>query len=242
MRKMALVLVAGVAVFGSGITASAQEPPAPSYANVEIVSFDPVTRLVVVRTHSGGEETLELSDGYSGLAGLKAGDRVMMTVRAGPGRGRISGMRSAAPVAPAGLRSGTFPRPQALIDEDPSRAELRDAFAGQVAALSRQARDIDGVWASFATTCGVKLRSNDDGGREWFGLWDGRIQADLSSGFCRDLFNQMVSSGEGIKKAMAAAHDVARRTLDAGEMREILRLNSMEWDGWTLPAPDKLEL
>ena len=63
--------------------------------------------------------------------------------------------------------------------------------------------------------------------------------ADLSSGFCRDLFNQIVSPGEGIKKGMAAAEDVARKTLDAGEMRDIRKLNSMDWDGWALSAPDR---
>ena len=69
-----------------------------------------------------------------------------------------------------------------------------------------------------------------------------RVRADLSSGFCRDLFNQIVTSGEGIKTAMAAAEDVARKSLAAGDIREICKLNSMDWEGWELPAPDKLEL
>jgi hypothetical protein len=116
---------------------------------------------------------------------------------------------------------------------------MRERFANQVAALSQQARPIDSQWSSFVTACDVKQASSTDGGRDWFGLWDGRAHADLSGGFCRDMFNQIVSAGEGIKKGMSAAEDVARKTLDVGEIHDIRKLNSMDWDGWGLAAPEK---
>ena len=57
----------------------------------------------------------------------------------------------------------------------------------------------------------------------------------------RDLFNQIVASGEVIKNGMAAAEAVVRSTLTAGEIRDIRKLSLMDWDGWTLPAPPKRE-
>ena len=67
--------------------------------------------------------------------------------------------------------------------------------ADQVATLSMNARAVDSMWSSFVTACNVKPVANEGGGRDWFGLWDGRVQADYSGGFCRDLFNQIVSAG-----------------------------------------------
>jgi hypothetical protein len=100
---------------------------------------------------------------------------------------------------------------------------------------------VDSSWASFVTACKVIQPETMSGGRDWFGLWDGRVQADYSSGSCRELFNQIVSSGEGIKKAMAAAESVVRDRLEPGQIRDIRTLNNMNWDGWTLPPPARRE-
>jgi hypothetical protein len=50
-----------------------------------------------------------------------------------------------------------------------------------------------------------------------------------------------VTAGEGVKKGMAAAEEGVRKTLDPGEVRDIRTLYSMDWEGWTLPAPAKLQ-
>ena len=240
-KRMAFVLTGSlVLLLSRGAGASAQEPtPAPTYANVELVSIDAATRLVVIKSSTGAQETLEFDDALAGPAGVKAGDRVILTVRGEPGRRRVSAITKMtgkpAPVATPRVTSTAMPGASL------NRAEVREHFANQVASLSQQAVAIDGVWTSFVSSCDAKPSASIDGGRDWFGLWDGRVKADLSGGFCRDLFNQIVTAGEGIKKGMASAEDVARKTMDAGEVRDIRRLNSMEWDGWELPAPDKLE-
>ena len=242
-NRGAFLVMAGLALCVNGTPLSGQEPAGPpAYANVEVISVDPVTRIVVVKDSKGAQEHFAFDDGFAGASGLKTGDHVMMTVRGEPGRKRISAITKlmASPV-PAGVSASPPPalRPSSA---DLARLEMRERFSNQVATLSQQARSVDGVWSSFLTACDVKEASSADGARGWFGLWDGRVKADLSSGFCRDLFNQIISSGEGIKKAMGAAEDVARKTLDAEEVRDIRRLNSMDWGGWALPAPEKLEL
>jgi hypothetical protein len=243
-NRVALVLAACSTALIGGVAASGQETTTtttittttttPAYANVEVVSVDAATRLVVVKTSTGAEETLQLDDGLAGAPGVKAGDRVMMTVRGEPGRKRVSAITK--------VTGKPLPTPTpANTYSELGRVEMRARYANEVASLSEKARTTDGVWSSFVTACDAKLNSSVDGGRDWFGLWDGRVKADLSGGSCRDMFNQIVTSGEGIKKAMASAEDVVRKTMEPGELRDIRRLHSMEWDGWSLPAPDKLE-
>lgn len=227
----------GVCLLTMG-SAAGQEVAAPAYTNVQVVSVDPATRIVVVKNAKGANESFELDDAIAGAGGVKAGDRVMITVRSEPGRRRISAITKVA-ASPAPVVTAT-PLPRTTL-VDPAHVEMRDRFASQVAALSSQARAVDSVWASFVSSCDVRPTTTPAGAREWFGLWDQSVKADLSSGFCRDLFNQMVSTGEGIKKGMAAAEDVARKTLTLEEVRDVRKLNSMDWDGWALPAPDKLE-
>jgi hypothetical protein len=244
-HRLTLLVTATLTALVWGTTASGEGPKvAAAYAGVEIVSIDPSTRLIVIKNSEGVEETYELDANVAGALDVKAGDRAIVTVRGEPGRKRVSAISKATqgPSAPT-ARANASPAPR-LANEEPGRSDsdMRERFASQVAALSQQARSIDAKWSSFVTSCDAKPTSGKGGGREWFGLWDGRVKADLSSGFCRDLFNQIVSSGEGIKKAMAAAEEVARKTLDAGDLREIRTLNSMDWEGWALPAPAKLEL
>lgn len=239
-RHWTLLLTAGL-VWG---TTAAGETPAvtAAYANVEVVSVDPSTRLVVIKNSKGVEETFELDANVAGTAGIKAGDRAILTVRGEPGRRRVSAISKATDTSgrpPTNASGSPLVR---STNEDPARVEVRERFANQVAALSLQGQSVDALWSSFVTSCDAKQTSAVDGGRDWFGLWDGRVKSDLSSGFCRDLFNQIVSAGEGVKKGMAAAEEVARKTLDVSELRDIRTLHSMDWEGWTLPAPAKLEL
>jgi hypothetical protein len=241
MGKSLAFAIAGAFLLVRGAAAAGQESAVPpTYTNVEIVSVDPSTRVVVIKNSKGSNETFDLDDGVAGAAGVKAGDRVILTVRGEPGRKRISAITKTVAAA-TGTPASSAPA-LVTVDVDRARVEVREHFGNQVASLSQQARGIDGVWTSFVKTCDVKQSSKVEGGRDWFGLWDGRVRADLSSGFCRDLFNQIVTSGEGIKKAMAAAEDVARQSLAAGDIREICKLHSMDWEGWDLPAPEKLEL
>jgi hypothetical protein len=242
MRKsLALILAVGSMLVRSGLASGEEKAVTSAYANVEVVSIDPVTRLAVIKNSKGAQETFEFDDNLAGVAGVKTGDSVTMTVRGEPGRQRVSAITLvAASPAPAKV-SAAEASASGVPPADVTPVPVREHFAKQVASLSDQARGIDDVWGSFVTSCNAKRASKAEGGRDWFGLWDGRVKADLSSGSCRDLFNQLVTSGEGIKKAMASAEDVARKTMEPGEIRDICRRNSMDWDGWDLPAPQKLE-
>lgn len=234
LLRAAAFLSAGLLTMAS----AAREVTAPTYSNVEIVSIDPATRLVVVRNSTGVNETLELDDAVAAGASIGAGDRVMLTVRTEPGRRRISALRklSGAPTPE------TRPSPsQPPVARHPAREAMRERFATQVASLAQQAKAVDSVWASFVSACDVRPGAAAKDARGWFGLWGQTVKADLSSGFCRDLFNQVVSAGESVKQSMVAAEDVARTTLSPEEVRDIRRLHSMDWDGWTLPAPEALE-
>lgn len=68
----------------------------------------------------------------------------------------------------------------------------------------------------------------DGDGRDWYRLWEeGAARMDLSSGACRDLFNQVVARGEAVKGAMVAAEDAARKgDVSPGEARDVRRRHS----------------
>jgi hypothetical protein len=248
MRNRTLFVAMGLLL--GGAFASAQGTDTATYSNVELISVDPASRLIIIRNAQGGRETLPMDDLLSGTGGVKAGDYVIVTVRGGAGMRRVSAIaRTSSPqarvvttapaAAPAGvvvLTPGTA-RPVVVTAD---QVAMRRTFAAQVSSLSQDARGVDSMWAAFVTACAVKPVSANDG-REWFGLWDGRVQADYSAGQCRDQFNQIVAAGEVIKHGMAAAETVANKHLTPGEIRDIRKLSLMDWDGWMLPSPQKRE-
>jgi hypothetical protein len=120
-------------------------------------------------------------------------------------------------------------------------AALARGFADRTAAIAEQANRVDPLWRSFREGCDVKVSGQYEGGREWLSLWDTQAKADLSSGFCRDLFDQIVNAGSDVNKSMAAAEEGVRTSLLPGAIREIRRRYSMDWDGWGRQAPAMLE-
>lgn len=209
----------------------------PAYSNVQVVSIDPARRILVIRNQKGRNESLVFDDLLQSTGGIKTGDRVIVTVRGGPGRKRVSAISLARATTPLAQTNESKALPGAISE----RSRLKDAFARQVAVVSQEAQAVDASWAAFVTSCSVIKPETMSDSRDWFGLWDGRVQADYSTGFCRDLFNQIVASGEGVKKAMASAESAVQGTLEPGEIRDIRRLHNMNWDGWTLPAPSRRE-
>ncbi|MCM2255998.1 MAG: hypothetical protein NDJ94_10040 [Vicinamibacteria bacterium] len=217
---------------------------APSYTNARVLALDPSRRTLVVRTADGVEETMQLDDRLAGFGDVAVGDRVILTVQSGPGWARVTSMTKSLPSLPSNDRPLAAPPPDRTPDRtvDPETlAFARTMFDSRVASLAQQAQRVDRVWAEFVSACKVEGLAETDGARGWFALWEGSLRSDLSGGFCRDLFNQIVSLGEPIKASMTAAEDVARRSLDPGEMREIRRRHSMDWGGWALPRPTMLE-
>jgi len=227
---------------GGAQSAAARETKSqtPTYRNAQIISIDSANRMLVIKGPDGKEETVPFDANLAGLADLKAGDHVTLTLRGSPGL--VSAITASQPPAarpsPAASPSpGTLPAQPAL---DVTRA-ARDAFAGQVAALAEQASQVDRVWAQFRSTCGATVNRRYEGAREWFGLWDKEVRADLSISPCRDLFNQVVNLGQGVLTGMAAAEEEARKAaLLPGDIRKVTRGHSMDWDGWDRTAPDRL--
>ena len=118
-------------------------------------------------------------------------------------------------------------------------AKAEEAFEQRVATLAQQASRVDNLWNGFRTSCNVTLRGgNYEGAREWLSLWDEQAQVDLSSGTCRDLFNQIVGLGQAVNSGMAAAESAARRVLELEQIRDIQRRHSLDWAGWGRTAPE----
>lgn len=225
------------------LTAAAAAAQAPLYTNAELVSLDARTRTLVVRTNDGQSRTLKLDDTVSGLAELRPGDEVILAVRREPGQARVTRILrsvSRAPVPrpqqPAAAPGRAAPAPTAGVE---APAPALEAFSSRVAALAQQASYVDALWASFAGACDATVRSRYD--RDWFSLWDaGGVQSDLSTSFCRDLYNQVIARGESVKAAMAAAEESARPALLPGNIRDVRRRYAMDWDGWDRNPPARL--
>lgn len=227
------------------LTAAAAAAQAPLYTNAELVSLDARTRTLVVRTNDGQSRTLKLDDTVSGLAELRPGDEVILAVRRDPGQARVMRiLRSVSsapvprPLQPAGPAPARLaaPAPNGGVE---APAPALEAFSNRVAALAQQASYVDALWASFAGACDATVRSRYD--RDWFSLWDaGGVQSDLSTGFCRDLYNQVIARGESVKSAMSAAEESARTDLLPGNIRDVRRRYAMDWDGWDRTPPQRL--
>jgi hypothetical protein len=235
---MLIVLFGGTAL---GHAAKGRDDGSPTYTNAQVVAVDVSGRTLVIRNARGVVEKMQLDDGLAGFGDVKAGDRVMLTVRTGPGWTRVSSIVKSKAVPAPRVAAGAPPtRPEAAVDGARALASP-DPFAAQVADLAGQADQVDRLWNEFRKACDLKAETPHEGARGWFAVWEGSTGADLSGGFCRDLFNQIVDLAEPINTRMTAAEDVARRSLSPGEIREIRRRYAMDWDGWGRTPPKRLE-
>jgi len=223
------------------LTAAPALAQGPLYTNAQLVSLDVRTRVVVVRTNDGKTQRMRLADGAATPAGLRAGDEVIIAVSREPDMPRISRiLRSSrpAPVAPERTiaRRGAGAAATEAEPAGDETQEARTALNGRVGAIAQQAIYVDDLWRGFSEYCRPTVRSRYD--RPWFALWENDAQVDLSSGFCRDLYNQIVGRGESVKVAMARAEEGALRAgLWPGDVREARRRHGLDWEGWTRPAP-----
>jgi hypothetical protein len=211
------------------------QAPTPKYTTAEVVTIKAQERLLVIRTNEGTEQTLELDDQVVGFGDLRPGDRVILTLRGEPGRARIEAFSKAAPPTPSAQKTQTSSPAVATTAE----VKSEETFEQRVATLAQQSSRVDNLWNGFRSSCNVTLRGGDyDGAREWLSLWDGQAQVDLSSGSCRDLFNQIIGLGEAVNSGMVAAENSARQDLDPGKIREVQRRHSLDWAGWGRNPPE----
>jgi hypothetical protein len=193
----------------------------------------------VIKGTDERQRTLALDDNVTGLEALRAGDRVILTLREESGITRVSSIAKsqASSSSPTSPSSATAASAGAPAEPDPAVGPALHAFADRVAALSQQAGHVDALWNDFRTTCNVTMRSSYADGRDWFSLWDKTAQIDVSSGTCRDLFNQIVGRGDG-EGGMTAAEEAARKAaLAPGDLREARRRYSMEWEAGVSRLP-----
>jgi hypothetical protein len=238
---VALCAAALAAAEGITIPKSTPDDGPPTYTNAQVVAVDVTGRTLVIRNAKGVEEKVELDANLAGFGDIKAGDRVILTLRTGPGRALVSSIVKSTAVPAPNFAASPQPSPPVASVDNSQKIASREAFGAQVASLAAQADRVERVWGGFQNTCNLKAGNPHEGARGWFVIWEGAIGADLSGGFCRDLFNQIIDLGEPIKVGMTAAEDVARRTLSPGDIREIRRQYTMDWDGWGLTPPKKLE-
>jgi hypothetical protein len=212
---------------------------APVYRNGLVTSVDPAKRSLVLKGDDGREETLSFAPSLTNVGEVKAADRVIVTLRGNPAQiwaiAKSEPVPGAVPSPPPSPSLAASPRPRAL-------GPARTAFADRVATLARQAGDVDRVWSDFRRACAVTASRRYDGGREWFGLWDNQVRADISTTPCIDLFNRVVSLGQPVLTGMAMAEEEARMSdVLPGDVRKMRRRQSMDWDGWDKPAPKHVE-
>ena len=232
-----IVIVSGAAL-AHGADSRGDRPP--TYTNARVVSVDVTGRTLVISNARGVEEKLQLDDNLAGFGDVKAGDRVILTLRTGPGWARVSSIAKSRE-AESRVKGAAAPSaPSSPVDDSQALAS-REAFGAQVARLADQADRVDRVWNEFRRACNFTEANPREAARGWLAIWETSIRADLSGGFCRDLFNQIVDLGEPVNSGMAAAEDAARRTLSPGEIREIRLQHRMDWDGWGRTSPKRLE-
>jgi hypothetical protein len=237
-----LLLLTAIAGGANRLHAAAGRDDAhPSYTNVQVIAVDAIGRTLVVRNTKGVEEKMQLDDNLAGFADIKAGDRVILTLHTGPGWARVSSITKSRAVPAPKIAAGSSPSLPVEPVDTAQALDSRKAFDAQVASLAGQADRVDRVWNEFRRACNFEAVNPHEGARGWFAIWEGSIRADLSGGFCRDLFNQVVDLGVSVNAGMTSAEDVARRTLSPGDIREIRRQYRMDWDGWALTPPKRLE-
>jgi hypothetical protein len=238
VKRTLMVLSLGLAAASWALAAGQQTA---DYVTADVVSVDSVNRTLVARISGGPPQTLELDDTVAGFGPLKAGDRAILALRKEPGRAKVIWLTREAEGKGNGKDRAAKANPIPAPRVQPADVEKASrAFSERTATLAEQASRVDQLWRPFRESCDVKVAGPYEGAREWFSLWDAQAKADLSSGFCRDLFDQIVSAGSDVNKSMAAAEDDVRNSLLPGAIREIRRRYSMDWEGWSRSAPAQL--
>lgn len=244
-HSIALACGLFLATAAPGASARAQSLETPTYTTAKVVSIDIQNRMLVLRKSDGKAQTAKLDDNLAGFPqGIKPGDQVIVSLRNEPGLARVSSIVKSRPGRPAAPAPRATPQPEAT----PSPVVLLGAdspagrsFDERVATIALDANRVDGLWSTFRNSCDVKVSGSYQGSREWVSLWTNQAKADLSSGFCRDLFNQVIGLGDTVSQAMASAEEAVRETLLPGAIRDVRVRYSMDFNGWGGRPPERLK-
>ena len=165
-----------VAVLACTQQLQAQTPQAvasPMYMNAEVVRANASAGTLTFRGTSGQTVLVTEGEASSSLAGLKRGDKVILTYRDAPsaaGR-RITGIRpTTASSARATVHAAVAPAPVAA----PARP-ARGAFDGSAFGVAATAGQVDRAWATHRQLCLTNEAPANARGREWFAVLDGSM-------------------------------------------------------------------
>lgn len=165
-----------VAVLACTQQLQAQTPQAvasPMYMNAEVVRVNAAAGTLTFRGTGGQAVLATEGEASSSLAGLKKGDKVILTYRDAPaaaGR-RITSIRpTTESAAPAVARAVVAPAPVAAPARP--RGGSFDSSAFGVAATAGQ---VDRAWANYRQLCITKDAPVNARGREWFAMLDGSM-------------------------------------------------------------------
>lgn len=237
---VALCAIALATADETTVPKGASDDSPPTYTLARVLAIDVMGRTLLIRNVKGVEEKVQLDDNLPGFGDVQAGDRVILTLRTGPGWARVSSLASSGRAQAAPIAASSRQSPAQAPSDAPSTLAPREAFSAKVAGLAAQADGVDRVWDEFRSACDLRAGKPHEGGRGWLAIWEGPIRADLSAGSCRDLFNQIVDRGESIRAGIAAAEDGARSLLP-GDMMQIRRQYRLYWDDWAAHATLKRE-
>jgi hypothetical protein len=232
---------------GTGTTAG--NAGSVDITNAVVLSIDPQQRQLVIRNELGNTRTVVLGDNLAGFSGITPGDSVVLSLQRQPtGLDRVLSISlggivpsqsvPAGPAVSASLPAGTATAGSALAS---GTAGALRVFSDRVATLSDQAAQVDRLWSRLRGVCDVSVDGDYSSSREWLSLWEGQARVDLSSGTCRDLYDQVISAGEAVNTGMAEAEDQARRAdLLPGAVRQTQQAFRMDWLGWGSAPPARL--
>jgi V8-like Glu-specific endopeptidase len=189
--------------------------------------------------NSGGP----LVDKYGRVVGVNTAkvmgaESIGFSIAIDHGRRLINGQTAVADrAAPDATRSDSdsnvFSSPRTSDSDDRHHAGLA-AYDAALHVVSAQADDMDSAWREYATWCGVGVPSAPTGGRAWFAIWSAAGAPGGSAGSnCASMRTEILEHASRVKAAMMDASERARRAdVYPGEIRDLRRKYSLDYDGW----------
>jgi S1-C subfamily serine protease len=114
---------------------------------------------------------------------------------------------------------------------DTTRADGTRRYNQLVEAIARRSAQLDGYWDRIKANCALAIAPGYD--HEWFAIWDGRLSLRSPDSSCSAAMRDLENLANGVRSAMAAAQDEARRaSVLPGQLREIRRRHRMDWVGF----------
>jgi hypothetical protein len=129
--------------------------------------------------------------------------------------------------------SNVFSTPRTSGSDDRHYAGVA-GFDVVLRAVSAQADSLDSAWREYATWCGVGAPAAPVGGRTWFAIWSAvGASAGNARSNCASMRSEVLEHASRVKAAMMDASERARRAgVYPGEIRDLRRKYSLDYDGW----------